>query len=245
MPPRRREDDWHYGFIWGACGGAMLIALAVSPAFSWGERLGRGRPSVASAHAAPPRAPRLSVPRSPPPRPNAGSATAASESLPAQPFAANHDAGFRPLVESFPLLLPTPDTSILPASTLAEPAPLASEPLREVVPVHDLTLRGKITRLHGGWLNRKALFAAIAKVRAEGHACERASGSQQQTPLSLRFVLRASGGVESVHAVKPRDAHRPLFVCAKETLKELRFPRPRGGVAHLEAVVRLSPRSKR
>jgi len=246
MPPRRREDDWHYGFIWGACGGAMLIALAASPVFSWGDGFGRPRSAVASARPPSQPTPLSSLPRSQQLSPNALAAMAPSESDVALVRAlepTEHETA-ESAVDSDPGL-PTPDSSLVLSASLVQEPVLAAEPPRHVEPARDLTLRGKITRLHGGWLNRQALFAAIAKVRAEGHACERASSSKQQTPLTLRFVLRASGAVESVHAVKPRDSRRPLFVCAKETLKELRLPRPRGGVAHLEAVVRLSPRSRR
>lgn len=132
------------------------------------------------------------------------------------------------------------EVAVAAATPAPEPMASAVEPAPK-----QLRMKGKITRIRGGKLQRSSLVRALRKANVEGDHCTRALGQPEKLDaLELRFTIDRTGHASAIKAVQPRQARSASFACTRDTLKAVSFPRPRGGPARVEAALELHIRSQ-
>lgn len=109
----------------------------------------------------------------------------------------------------------------------------------------DVRLLKRLTRVRGARMPRRGLRRALAHTaealkRCYGDALERDGDLEGKIVLS--WQVRADGRVRRVG--KPRGSMRDWSIraCAIRTIRDLRFPRTRGGIARVRSAFQLSPR---
>ena len=125
----------------------------------------------------------------------------------------------------------------------ALPAADAASAPSEAVAVGRLT--GKVTRIRGGKLTRKAVNKALQASDLSADACQRALRDERSDLVAVTWLVAPSGRVKWVRAQSSREAQGTAYGCAREVLKELRFPTLRGGAAKVEGVLTLAQRTSR
>jgi hypothetical protein len=246
--PRDREVGWMRGLVWGGFAGLLVAALGLSPVSTWAALHGPpvvrnvmgvmfGRPSASAGHRpsatelARADAARVQQPASkaiePPSQAPAPGALGANPSAPAE-VAAKNGAG--------PEAGATMPSAVAPT---ADPGRAASDS----VAVGRLT--GKVTRIKGGRITRKAVNKTLQASDLSAQSCQRALHDERSDLVAVTWLVAPSGRVKWVRAQSAREAQGTAFGCAREVLKELRFPAPRGGAARVEGVLTLAQRTSR
>jgi Tfp pilus assembly protein PilF len=222
--PRDREVGWARGLIWGVVAGLAVAALGLSPVSTWAAL--HGPPVVRKAMGVMFGRPTASAVQAPQPAKMASTGTAAN----AQSEPADRAEAAKPRSDA------GEDDPAVAANAAPAPSELSLTVGR---------LTGKVTRIRGGKLTRKAVTRALSKSDLRVSSCQRALHDESSDLVAVTWLVAPSGRVKWVRAQSPREAQGSAYGCAREILEKLRFPAPRGGAARIEGVVTLAQRTSR